>query len=533
MVSQPAQLTLIDDQPYELEAEPELVRAARLQATPERIIDFMQSLEVMQGPLRGRNFEVLPYQRRVIEALYGKRDADDGALSLARANGKTTFSSYLAAAFIHPDGPLHEPRGEVVTIASSFMQARIGFGATLAALQPTIDRSRRDWKVEDSSNRASITYRPTGAVCRVLGSDPARAHGLQPAICIGDEPGQWPRHQRDRMLSAIRTARGKLELSKFLAIGTRSAETSHWFERMLRSSGRGVYRQVHSADPDRDPFRLSTIRQANPALDHLPALKRAIRQEARAAQETPSLLPSYRALRLNIPTSDVETAPLVELEDYRAAESAETPAAALASWGIDVAETGLAAVACYWPTTGRLDAIGAVPSVPDLETRGRRYGIGDLYLEAHADGDLIVTPGRSVDLGELLHAAYERFGPPTAITYDGHRAAVLLDALDRSAFPINPGQLHKRTTVWREGNEDVTWYRRAFGDGDVRPVPNRVLRDGHDWATIEHDAHGNIRLLRTGKTGSRVPDDAASAAVLAVSTACREPRIQRPSHARA
>ncbi len=58
---------------------------------------------------------------------------------MARANGKTTLSAAIAAAgFL---GPLSQPRGQVIFVASSLNQARIGFTHALAFLKPFMDRS--------------------------------------------------------------------------------------------------------------------------------------------------------------------------------------------------------------------------------------------------------------------------------------------------------------------------------------------------------------------------------------------------------
>ena len=80
---------------------------------------------------------------------------------------------------------------------------------------------------------ASITHRQTGASVRVLGSDPRRAHGLAPVLVLCDEPAQWPESTGERMVAALRTAAGKQPTCRFVALGTRPAEPTHWFEKML------------------------------------------------------------------------------------------------------------------------------------------------------------------------------------------------------------------------------------------------------------------------------------------------------------
>ena len=58
------------------------------------------------------------------------------ALSIGRANGKTTLTAAVAVATV--DGPLVVPRGETLIVASSFDQARIAFRHCLAFLRPRL-----------------------------------------------------------------------------------------------------------------------------------------------------------------------------------------------------------------------------------------------------------------------------------------------------------------------------------------------------------------------------------------------------------
>ena len=95
------------------------------------------------------------------------------------------------------------------SFASSFSQARIAFEHVLAFLRPRIDRAPGDWQIQDNGQRASIRYRPTGAVLKVLGSDPKRAHGLAPVLVLADEPAQWPPSTAGRMLAALATSLGQ------------------------------------------------------------------------------------------------------------------------------------------------------------------------------------------------------------------------------------------------------------------------------------------------------------------------------------
>ena len=193
-------------------------------------------------------------------------------------------------------------------------------------------------------------------------------------------------HNRDAMLSALATARGKIPGSRLVALGTRPANGEHWFAKML--AGGADYAQCHAARPDDAPFQARTWRRANPSLDHMPDLRDLIADEARAAKTDPSLLPSFKALRLNMGVEDIETAVLIGADTWARIEAPDMPQAASDYvLGLDLGDgAAMSAVAAYWPSTGRLEAVAAFPAVPDLAERGLRDGIGRLYGDMHARG---------------------------------------------------------------------------------------------------------------------------------------------------
>ena len=479
---------------------------------------------------------LLRWERQFLARAFGQ--PDDAALSLSRGNGKSALLAAVAAAVADPTGPLHAPAAEVVVVASSFEQSRIIFEdckrilAGRFAVAPgggiTSPKARRWWRVQDSANRALIEFRETGARIRCIGSDPTRAHGLRPALVLADEPAQWPPATSERMLAALRTSMGKIEGSRLVALGTRPASGAHWFSTML--AGGCGYAQVHAARPHDPPFQRRTWRRANPSLDHMPELERRIRLEAAAARKDPVLLPSFRALRLNLGTSDVAEAMLLEAHTWQRIEA--TPADAPAGdgeriYGVDLGSgAAMSAIACYWPDTGRLDALAAFPAEPTLAERGLTDGVAGRYVEMHRRGELITTGRRVVDVAELLAAAVGRFGLPDVVVADAWRRGELVEALIDAGLP--PAQLVTRGMGFQAGGEDVRLFRRAALDGSLVPVESLLLRSAMSEARTTADTSGNEKIAKRSEGGrrARARDDAAAAAVLAVAEGQR--RKSRP-----
>ena len=200
-----------------------------------------------------------------------------------------------------------------------------------------------------------------------------------------------------------------------LAIGTRPAAGDHWFAKLLQRSG-----TTYSADVDGDPFDEAQWHRANPSLRFMPELAATYLEEAEDARDDPSLLPGFRALRLNLGGADVEVALLIEAEAWQRCEADLLPQAAGPSvLAFDLSGgDAMAAAACYWPATGRLEAIAAFPALPGLDERSRVDGAD--YQRMRADGDLLIlgdADERVVKVELLVAEALKRWGRPVA----GHR----------------------------------------------------------------------------------------------------------------
>ena len=484
------------------------------------LTDYLSALTITQGRHAGDPFRVLRWQRQFVRGAFAKA-ASTAALSVARGNGKTTLVAGIACAAL--DGPLMQPRGEVIVVAASFQQGRVAFDHVAAFMADKL-ADRKAWRVSDTQQVASIENRATGARLRVIGNDPRKAHGLAPFLVLMDEPAQWDASKGDRMLSAMQTAMGKIPGSRLVALGTRPTSALHWFAKML--AGGADYAQCHAAGPDDKPYQRRTWRKSNPSLDHMPDLLEAIEREAKAARKDPSTAAAFAALRLNAGTADTEIATLLDANTWEGIEgAAERPSDGGAVWGLDLLGTSAAmsAVAAYWPATGALESMAAFPWKPGLAERGVRDGVGDLYVQCAARGELVKCGAHAVELAGLLRIALDRFGPPALIAADRWRAAELRDALDAAGIPRCP--LEFRGQGFRDGAEDVRLFRRACLEGKVTPAPSLLMRVAMSEARVVMDPAGNSKLAKAteGNRRLRARDDAAAAAILAVASGARQP----------
>ena len=487
------------------------------------VVAYLAGLPVTQGAHVGEPFQVLPWERRFVRGAFapGVRSA---ALSVGRGNGKTAFVAGLAAATLN--GPLVVPRGETVIVASSFEQARIAFEHTSAFMGECIE-DRRSWRVWDTAQQARIEHKALGYRVRCLGSDPKRAHGLAPVLVLADEPAQWPSGTGERMRAALKTSLGKIPGSRFIALGTRPADSDHWFARML--DGGADYAQSHAADADDPPWRRRTWRKANPSLSHMAELEAEIAAEAASAKRDPALVPMFEALRLNRGMSDVTEAVLLTADTWARIEApdGELPHGPYVL-GVDLGSSAaMSAAAAYHIIGGALECFAVFPAEPNLNERGRIDGVESLYREMHRRGELLIAGQFVTDAGALLREALRRWGRPVAIVADRYREGELREALTAERFP--DAGLVFRGQGWRDGGEDVRRFQRAAADGHVRPRRSLLLRSALGAARLAVDVAGNAKLAKGSQGGrrARARDDAAAAAILAVAEGVR--RSARPA----
>ena len=488
---------------------------------PQPVADWIgRKLTITEGRFEGQPFTVLPWQAEALAAFEG--ESSTGALSVARGNGKTALIAAVAAAAIV--GPLARPRGQVLAMASSHAQGLILFEDVLAYIRPWLTAEPERYRVLNSMNTALVEDSLTGARLRVLGCDSKRALGLRPTLALLDEPAAWPSSTRDSMYQALRTALGKTPNSKLVAFGTRPNDgNAHWFGRLLNTAD---VAKCYAVPGDTEDVTLPEAwRLANPSADHLVDLAKRIEEEAEEARMDSSSLAAFRAYRCNQGTADTEQDLVIDPATWRACERLGRVETEEGPWclGLDLGGTvAMSAAAAYWPRTGRLDAFAMFAGDIDLAERGRRDGVGGLYVDMARRGELLTTTTADVPPAVLLAHCAERWGWPNAIAADRWRDGELRAALDEAAYPVSA--LCLRGMGFKDGGEDVRAFRRAVARREVRPGVSLLLRAAIQEAVVLTDPAGNSKLAKGTEGGRRARhrDDALAAAIVAVAEAGRQ-----------
>ena len=488
----------------------------RMTQLPDKIIKWLENLDVVSGSRAGESFEVLPWQRKAIKGTFGNRSISQAAISTARANGKSNFIAGIATAAYLPGGPLVQPRGEVICVGSSFTQSRIIFDACLAFSKPFIDAEPDRWRIQDSVNKAEIQDRENGSKIRCIGNNPKMAHGIVGGILfICDEVAMWG-NDADKMRAALATAQGKMSGSRLLAIGTLPSMRDNWFSKMLEADVPGTYRQLHAVKKDAgvDLFSKRTWRQANPSLPHFPDLLATIKRESKRAQKDSGELQTFKSLRLNMGTPDTEISFLLDPELWLEIETDDAPREGECVFGWDLGTSkSFSVCACSWES-GRLEVIAAVGDNPDLQTRAVNDSCAeDFYIKMRDRGELITMPGRVIDLKDFINIALERFGQPRTCLIDSWRYDEFLTQADNSEL-LPQCDIIKRRQGFISQGEDIRYFKRAVLDGSCHPVKSLLLRHAMNESRVERDAAANEKVSKDKRDRGR--DDAVVAAILAV-----------------
>ena len=177
------------------------------------------------------------------------------------------------------------------------------------------------------------------------------------------------------------------------------------------------YAQSHHARESDLPFRKRTRLRAIHSLPVMPALEKRIRKEASDAKRDPSMLASFRTLRLNMGTDGVLESPCWMLGRGRGLQAMRPAKSDMFS-----ASTLASPKRCPQRRyTGRQAGAlkhSQVSRPYRVSQRRSQNGVGGLYQHMAMRAELVTTGGEAVHIGEFLELVRERFGLPSAIAAD-------------------------------------------------------------------------------------------------------------------
>ncbi|NNC24223.1 terminase [Salinisphaera sp. USBA-960] len=488
------------------------------------VIDFIEGLEVAEGKRAGKPIKLAKFQKDFIRGAF-KRSTSVGCLSVGRGNGKSTLTAGIGLASLLGVYDT-QPRREILVAARTRDQAKIVFQYTMG-LATTLPEETQAELTFRQGQRLEIEFDGQGGghLLRCLAADPKNALGTSPTLAIMDERGHWHEEKGNDLESALLSGLGKRG-GRCLMISTSASSDTHSFSQWLDSPPEGAYVQEHRPSPGLPADDLASIREANPgAKAGIGAdTKWLVAQAQRAIARGGSALSSYRLYNRNERVSGERRDMLLDIDTWLDCETSDLPPReGGAVVGIDLGgSSSMSAAVAYWPTTGRMEAMGAFPKTPSLLDRGQRDAVKDRYVEMYDRGELLTLGQKVVPTDQFLAAVMEQLGDSSVacLTSDRYREAEFYEAM-QSAGVRAPVVF--RGMGFKDGSEDTERFRSAIFDGHVKVKPSLLLRSALADAVTLADVSNNQKLAKARSLG-RI--DAAAAAILAVAEGQR--RQARP-----
>lgn len=153
----------------------------------DKAVRFIEKLKHTKGKFYGQNFTLLPWEREVIEKLFGTMQEDGfrqyrtAYVSTPKKNGKTELSAALGLKCLLADG---EMGGEVYCCATDRDQASMVFDVAAEMVRQN-KVLLNHCKINESRKR--IVVHSTNSFFQVLSSESRTKHGLNPSCIIFDE----------------------------------------------------------------------------------------------------------------------------------------------------------------------------------------------------------------------------------------------------------------------------------------------------------------------------------------------------------
>lgn len=493
----------------------------------ERAVTFLRRLKHPKSTLPRKQFQLDPWQERIVRAVYGPRDEHGNrivsvvVILVPRGNRKTSLSAALA--LLHTIGPERVSGGEVIFAASDRSQAGIAFKEARGIVQADVKHLVPVTKVYDAFNSAKkIAYPRDGTELEVISADAPSKEGRTPSFVLADEIHVW---RGVGLWTVLRNGLDKIDNSLLVVATTagRGQDSIAWevIER-ARKIARGEIDDptclpvLFEAPADCDYADEELWKRINPGSAHgYPSIK-GYRQHVRRAKDSPTERDSLRQYKLNI-WLDHSTSPFVDMATYdRGAEPIDYEALRGAPcWvGVDMSKTTdlSSVVACFRDGETYTVLPHFVCPEEDIRKRGDQDGVN--YASWAKDGFITATPGNVIDnaaVADYIRSLADRFQVQEIgfdVAYAQAVIALLSDEFGDRLVTLRQG--------WVTQSPALNTLEAAIISGNFRHGGHPVLRWNFSNVAIHKDANDN-RIIHKSKSTDRI--DGAAATWMAVSRA--------------
>ena len=495
------------------------------QALADRAVAFINSLKHTKGVWYGKNFELLPWQDKIVRDIFGTikpngyRKYNTAYVEIPKKQGKSELAAAIALYLTCGDG---EYGAEVYGCAADRQQASIVFDVAVEMINQCPALKKR-CKILASQKR--IVYLPLKSFYQVLSAESYTKHGLNVHGVIFDELHAQPnRALYDVMLTGSGDARKQPLYFLITTAGTdRNSicwEVHQKAEDIIngKKNDPTFYPVIYGIKDDDDWTDEKNWYKANPSLDITVDIEK-IRAAFNNAKENPAEENLFRQLRLNQwVKQSVRWMPMDKWNLCSYPIDKERLKGRVCYGGLDLSSTtDITAFVLVFPPEDEDGKYEILPFfwLPEdtLELRVRRDHVP--YDTWKAKGLIMTTEGNVVHYG-FIEKFIEELGTQyniKEIAYDRWGAVQMVQNLEGMGFTIVPfGQGYKDMSPPSKELMKLVLEKKIAHGG------NEVLEWMVDNIYIKTDPAGNIK---PDKEKSTEKIDGAIALIMALDRAIR------------
>ena len=495
------------------------------QALADRAVAFINSLKHTKGVWYGKNFELLPWQDKIVRDLFGTlkpngyRQYNTAYIEIPKKQGKSELAAAVALYLTCGDG---EYGAEVYGCAADRQQASIVFDVAVEMINQCPALKKR-CKILASQKR--IVYLPLKSFYQVLSAESYTKHGLNVHGVIFDELHAQPnRALYDVMLTGSGDARKQPLYFLITTAGTDRNSICYEVHRKAEDVINGkkndptFYPVIYGIKDDDDWTDEKNWYRANPSLDITVDIDK-IRAAFNNAKENPAEENLFRQLRLNQwVKQSIRWMPMDKWNLCSYAVDKERLKGRICYGGLDLSSTtDITAFVLVFPPEDEDGKYEVLPFfwLPEetLELRVRRDHVP--YDTWKAKGLIMTTEGNVVHYG-FIEKFIEELGTQyniKEIAYDRWGAVQMVQNLEGMGFTIVPfGQGYKDMSPPSKELMKLVLEKKIAHGG------NEVLEWMVDNIYIKTDPAGNIK---PDKEKSTEKIDGAIALIMALDRAIR------------
>lgn len=441
------------------------------------------TLKVPDGPMAGQPFVIDEWQYTWLigACADGVREA---GLSVARKNGKSGLIAAVLLTYL--DGPLTRDYWRGLVTSET--------GALAAELRGAIDKTAKVSGLENikvvKTPAPGIVYGDMGTKVDILAADRSSGHATGVDLAIVDEAGLLRENKRELWNAVYTSISGRN--GRFWAISIQG-DGPMFREMRERSSSKSTHFKIFEPDKNCRIDDPAAWHAANPGLVSGIKSLDYMKDASGRALMTPADEASFRAYDLNLP-QDPSREMICSVTDWEECVVKSLPdRKGKMVIGLTIGgPRSMCAAVGIWPETGRLEAYGAFPDIPDLSRRGKGDGVGKLYELMQDRGELITYPGRITPVEAFLSDVFERWDDErvTGISCNVNRQAEVLDALEALGKRM-PVRFRSSPT---DKSFDIRRTQRLILQQRIKLKENLMLEQAIRDSSIIRDTNMEMRL---------------------------------------